>query len=409
MVKMFTFIQEFTPYLQQTYSMYKKLPLLPLFAMLMLMACKGSPQPKDVTQKNGFYFWKTQWNFDDAHYSLLDTFQTQLIYMRIFDVGFDEEKKETYPLGVIDFQYTQYSPYEKYQVIPTIFITNSTFKNIQDNQLNDLANRVYKKIMSHFSQMGQMAVVSNSYSSESENQPYTERSKDFKELVVKDSLAKKYYNQVKEIQFDCDWTESTRDKYFTFLKYIQQKLNDKIVSSTIRLYQYKYPEKAGIPPVKKGMLMCYNVGDVRQANGPNSIFDKKEVLKYFTRKEAYPLPLDYAFPIFGWGAVYRNNQLIKLLPVESFYINENYQIISTPHEVTKYKILDDTQLYSEDFTLLKNDVVKIESVNYQEVVSVAKKVSSLNTNPTPHIVLFDFEIENVRKNAPAIQKIFNCF
>lgn len=66
-------------------------------------------------------------------------------------------------------------------------------------------------------------------------------------------------------------------------------------------------------------------------------------------------------------------------------------------------------MYGENFTLLKDDVVKIESVNYNDVVAVAKKVSSQNTNPNPHIVLFDFEIENVRKNAAAIQKIFNCF
>jgi hypothetical protein len=390
--------------------MHKPLSHITLLGIIIiLMACKGSPKPKDVAQKNGFYFWKTSWGFDTAHYNLLDSFTTKVVYLRLFDVGFDEEKKETYPLGVINFQYTPYSPYDRYEVIPTVFITNHTFKNIKEDNLDDLANRIYKKIISHFSQMGQMAANNDSYSSESENQPFAQASKDFKELVVKDSLAKKYYNRVKEIQFDCDWTETTRDKYFTFLKYIQQKFADKTISSTIRLYQYKYPDKAGVPPVKKGMLMCYNVGDVREVNGPNSIFDKKEILKYLNRKEPYPLVLDYAFPIFSWGAVYRNNKLIKLLPMESLYINNNFQLISSPAEVTKYRVVEDSEIYGENFTLVKGDILKIESVNYSDVVAVAKKVSSQNTNPNPHIVLFDFEIENVRKNAPAIQKIFNCF
>ncbi len=386
----------------------KSLPIL--FLTLLAIGCKPSPKIKDVEQENGFYLWKTRWNFDKDAYQVLETHHTQVIYLRLFDVDFDEKSKAVAPLGELQYYYQDNSPYEKYQVIPTIFITNHTFKNIEKENIDDLANRIYKKIISHFGEMGERATENYSYSSESENSPFVETSKDFRELVLKDSLARYYYNQVKEIQFDCDWTETTKDKYFQFLTAIQRKFKEKTISSTIRLYQYKYPEKAGVPPVKKGMLMCYNVGDVRDADGPNSIFNKKEILKYFTNKDPYPLPLDYAFPIFEWGAVYRNNQLVKLLPLECFYISdEYYRLISLPKEVMKYEIIDVPYLYGTDFTFEKGDILKIESINYDDVVAVASKVSSINTNPNPKIILFDFDPENVKKHESGIKKIFDCF
>ena len=61
-----------------------------------------------------------------------------------------------------------------------------------------------------------------------------------------------------EIQIDCDWTKSTKDKYFYLLKKIKE-LSKKEISCTLRLYPYKYPEIMGVPPVDKAMLMCYNL------------------------------------------------------------------------------------------------------------------------------------------------------
>jgi hypothetical protein len=74
------------------------------------------------------------------------------------------------------------------------------------------------------------------------------------------------------------------------------------VSATIRLHQYKY-FKDNLPPVEKGMLMCYNVNDPTQMKVSNSLFDKAEVLKYI-KGVNYPLPLDLAMPVFSWGVLF---------------------------------------------------------------------------------------------------------
>ena len=82
-----------------------------------------------------------------------------------------------------------------------------------------------------------------------------------------------------EVQFDCDWTQITKNNFFYFLSYFKKQLANRIsmttpdplrdlqtepvVSATIRLHQLKFPEKTGVPPVDKGMLMFYNTGNLR--------------------------------------------------------------------------------------------------------------------------------------------------
>ncbi len=73
------------------------------------------------------------------------------------------------------------------------------------------------------------------------------------------------------LQIDCDWTTKTAPKYFYFLQQIREKLDAHedggtfaslaMLSATIRLHQVKYPEKSGMPPVDKGVLMFYNMGE----------------------------------------------------------------------------------------------------------------------------------------------------
>jgi hypothetical protein len=176
----------------------------------------------------------------------------------------------------------------------------------------------------------------------------------------------------------------------------------------------RYPDKAGVPPVDKGMLMCYNVGDVTRVESGNSIFDKAEVLKYLKGKNTYPLPLDYAFPIFEWGAIYRNDELIRLLPADRFYFDAyvedgTYELMASRSGTRKFKVKEELELWDYQLTLKKDDIIKHEKINYGDLIEVARKLSSMNTNPTPNVVLFYFDAENVRKNEANVKKIFNSF
>ena len=384
----------------------KKIQLI-FFLFLLCISCGKHYKTKDVDQQNGFYFWKTTAAFDQEEYARLDSFDTKAIYLRLFDVGWDDVRKDAAPMG----EMTMYSygevPYAKYEVVPTIFITNETFRNIDEKNLEQLSLRIYKKILGHFTSVGLQATYQVDY--ETYGSPYYQSSKDFRELVRQDSLSHSYFDHVKEFQFDCDWTESTKDKYFTFLKIMKSKLIGKIISATVRLYPYKYPDKAGVPPVDKGMLMCYNVGDVRNVESGNSIFDKREVYKYLKGVKSYPLTLDYAFPIFEWCSIYRRNKLIKLIPIEDMYFSDNNFKEISKNNVVRYEVIEEMELYGYDMKLIKGDIVKIESLPYDEVIEVAGYISSINTNKEPKIVLFDYNKKTVRENEKSVKKIFGCF
>src|SRR3954466_1404652 len=51
---------------------------------------------------------------------------------------------------------------------------------------------------------------------------------------------------VRELQLDCDWTDSTREGFFAFLRALKTEAHVPL-SSTIRLHQVKYRERTGVP------------------------------------------------------------------------------------------------------------------------------------------------------------------
>lgn len=114
----------------------------------------------------------------------------------------------------------------------------------------------------------------------------------------------------KEVQIDCDWSASTKVKYFQLLRKIKAQpfLINKTLSATIRLHQLKFVSQTGIPPVDKGLLMCYNMGNLRRTETTNSILDIAELKKYVTGLADYPLPLGIAFPLFDWYILFHKQQ-----------------------------------------------------------------------------------------------------
>ena len=152
-----------------------------------------------------------------------------------------------------------------------MFITNATLKNLPETSIEQLADNITSKIKRMLKSLGEV--------------------------------------HVKEIQIDCDWTGSTRVKYFTLLKHITLKVKtrsanfnlreDITISATLRLHQIKYHKKTGVPPVARGMLMFYNMGSPTQIDMQNSILNLDIAKQYIENLESYPLPLDVALPIFS--------------------------------------------------------------------------------------------------------------
>ena len=114
---------------------------------------------------------------------------------------------------------------------------------------------------------------------------------------------------------DCDWSDGSRRNYFHFVDLLNRKskAEHKNVSATIRLHQVKYAERAGIPPVSRGMLMFYNFGPIQADSPRSSIFNAEDAGRYASYIARYPLTLDLALPAFSWSVHSREGRVIELL------------------------------------------------------------------------------------------------
>jgi len=194
------------------------------------------------------------------------------------------------------------------------------------------------------------------------------------------------------MQIDCDWTEQSKDMYFDFLKTLKKQLGNAKLSATIRLYQYKYRTKTGVPPVDKGMLMIYNVSNVKEYSTNNSIFDKDEAEKYMDGVAKYPLPLDFALPAFAWAVVYHDNKFSCMMRDIKPITSDTCSFLEKEWPV--YKVKDD-YVYGKVY-LRKGDQIKIEHVSDDMLIDAAKLARKCSNTDTLNVAIF--ELDEVMKN-----------
>lgn len=192
------------------------------------------------------------------------------------DIGKERGSDAITPFAQLEIPATE--NLSDYEIVRTVFITNQVFQQISEEKTTWLAEKVA----------------------------------DFNARLALPASSAGLY----EFQIDCDWTNSTKDAFFKFLEILRSKLPvGTCLSSTIRLHQYKFPNRTGVPPVDRGMLMCYNTGDIDDSEAHNSILDLEDARKYIVgAPKKYPLPLDLALPIFSWTLVYRGDELWKIIP-----------------------------------------------------------------------------------------------
>lgn len=231
-------------------------------------------QPMDSEVERAFYLWEnTKRELTAYEEKSLKELEVTKLYLKLFEV----EKNDVY--GIFPTAKSQLSAYgiEKgnFELVPTIYVRNEVFKKVSRKELEEFASNL-----------------------------------DF--LVGKKMSEKFPGNQLQEIQIDCDWTESTQKNYFEFLRLLKKRTGLHI-SATLRLYAYKFPDKMGVLPVDRAMLMCYNLLSVHQQETRNSILDLEELEKYLVGASKYPVPLDVALPVYSAMHVYRNNSYTTTL------------------------------------------------------------------------------------------------
>jgi hypothetical protein len=199
-----------------------------------------------------------------------------------------------------------------------------------------------------------------------------------------DFLLRKHYKEnvslspPSEFQMDCDWTPKSRSKYFYFLQQLK-KVSQLKISCTLRLYPYKYPERMGVPPVDKVILMCYNLVSPLENDDKNSILDTDELSLYLDRPRDYPLHTDIALPVFSWMQLYQNKRFKGLIYPESPSIKKVLKQVKPMW----FEIQQDTNI--GDHYLRRGDLVKYEEVTAKKIedaIAVIKENVSFNDTVT---------------------------
>ena len=309
--------------------MVKIVSIFLLLTCLMLQSCQPSEREVEIA----FYHWQTELKLTHIERDLLHRLESHHLYVKFFDIDWDVTYQEAIPLASVQIDTLSIRALE---IVPTVFITNRTFQQLDEAGVDTLAQRVHRRLY----QLGA-------------------------------SLPQAYFS---EIQMDCDWTESTRDRYFRFLEKFKLLLSENtLLSTTIRLHQVQYREQTGIPPVDRGILMCYNVGELEDWQEENSILQAQTAAPYLKRLRQYPLSLDLALPIFSWGVLFRDNRMIRLingLRADDLQDRERFRQLAD----NRFQVIKST--YLRGYYLYKEDLLRLESVPMFELEASARILSA---------------------------------
>ncbi|MBN2890720.1 MAG: hypothetical protein JXL97_02535 [Bacteroidales bacterium] len=311
---------------------------------------------------NSLYLWKTELELNNSDYEFFRENNVQNLYIRLFDVTWEEGQER--PQSIL--QFSGEIPAE-FNVIPVVYIKNEVIKNVKDDELDAFAVKLNSKI----------------------SEIYKKRFS---------------YHQITEIQIDCDWSETTRDKYFKFLEFFQQKIDKNIdVSVTIRLHQIKYQQSTGIPPVDKGVLMYYNMGELKNPDEKNSILNNEIGEQYIYENSSYPLQLSLALPIYSWGVWYNwqgFNDVIYQANVNTK--NSLYYLQNISENL--YKVVKDTVI--EENYLREGDLIRVEIIDIEQLEK-AKEICSPLFKNNFELILYSYNFENTNLlNSHDLEKIY---
>jgi hypothetical protein len=295
-----------------------------------------------------FYYWKTVYRSNQTESGYLGHFHSRRLYVRIMDI--DNADDDPRPVPISPILFSNQIP-DSTQLVPVVFIVNSILKNTSPPQLDNLAQRIVGFVNAKAAQAGK-----SSYP---------------------------------ELQIDCDWTVSTRDNYFYLLKQVrnQKTLKAKTVSATLRLHQLKNQKGSGIPPVNRVMLMCYNMGNLRQYGNQNSILDINELRKYANENmSAYPMPVDIGLPLFSWAVAFRDKTYIGITKrINKDTLANKKQFIFKGNNI--YQTLTDLPQYG----LNRADEIRWETVTANDLQAVAQYLSPLIKTDTVNIIYFHLD------------------
>lgn len=270
--------------------MHRTLRWLPALAIVPLVLAALPDKPEPVVIPSAFR-WRNAYWLEGEEAQAIQRNGIQRVYLKLLDIDWNSAHG-AHPVSTVNVPY-QWKSYAggygawtaQVELVPSVYITNNTFLQISDQEVEELAHKLLRK------------------------------------------LRLECPNTIHGVMLDCDWSAKTRKKFFR-LAHIMNDSLEVPLTATIRLHQYAQPKKTGVPPVDRGMLMPYNVGKIAAPGSVNSIFDRATAEPYFASSTPYPLPLDIGLPAFSWGVQFRKGAFVGILQQEQVYHAMNAGLLS---------------------------------------------------------------------------------
>lgn len=292
-----------------------------------------------------FYYWKSRFELNNAQREVLQQTAGQQLYLRFFDIKWNDHDKKAYPEAVLNFKEKALQQ----KIVPVIFITNQTFEKLSPAGADSLALQSYK-LLEHLTRQQQITYQT--------------------------------------VQFDCDWSLGTKDKFFRFLKSFKT-ISQKSLEATIRLHQIKYQVRTGVPPVDRGVLMFYNMGKISpDLDEANSIYNAKDAATYVSHLPKYILPLDIALPIFSWSIHIRNNEVIQVYgKIGRAELSDPEYFKPTSHKNVYQAV---KSFFMEGIYVKTNDFFKLEEIDKKLLTQAAEQLAEhLNKKEKRTIIYYE--------------------
>lgn len=352
---------------QQAFSIAKHTArlsfIVPGFFLLLLSGCK-SPERHHIS--TAFYYWKTRFSTSPYERQLLQETGTQVLYLRMFDVHWDENEQQAVPIGMLRSEAVTDT---SLQYVPVLYITQACLTRLQDTALPELSRNISRLLT---------------------------------------QLCYQYKLSPQEVQVDCDWTQSTAALYFRLLEQLRQQsfFKNKLLSCTIRLHQVKYVTSSGIPPADKGLLMVYNMGNLTRYGSHNSVLDPDAAQQYLHTLQAYPLPLDVALPLYHWAVLFEQKQFKGIL--YNLSKEQLDPVLLARREGNLYRITADGE--AGGYTLKKGQEIRFEAPPPEALEQIASFIGPRLRDSSFRLAFFHLDSAALQPyTAAALLKIRAAF
>jgi len=323
-----------------------------LFACILIMSSCQS----ETSFQFSTYWWKSSTKLNTQQKEFLNTNNINKIYLRIFDLKFDEKDSSILIPKV-------YSGFNDINTIPVIYIENKIFSNFNTDTIYNLIQQ-----------------------------------------NIKSAIDKKIINSTNNLQIDCDWTLTTKEPYFQLLKALSKGI--KGLSATIRLHQIKYAQATGIPPVEKGIVMIYNLESPADVKIKNSIFSYDKAMQYLDGYlDKYPLKIAIALPAFSWGVHYHHGKIKALI---SDFNPKGIDSLNMYQKKNGYYKSKKAHFYNTH-RISNRDEIRYE---YPLIFEVDKMMEFLKQNlnqNTTEIILFSLNSEFLINNKSEYEEIISNY